>query len=828
MKKILFVAALAWVGAVVAGGWAPKLLQSIPEFQPLLAQTESAALSGEAAQYRAMLDQYCVGCHNSRLAQPTAVPVNLESVDMNDLLADAETWERVVRKLSRRAMPPQGMPRPDEANYTGFTNWLTTSLDRASAELNNPGSYVVHRLNRTEYSNAIRDLLALEVDVTELLPSDGGDFGFDNIATALNTSPLLLERYLTAALRISAAAVGDTAVSPGTTEYPIALTTTQKDYVPGLPLGTRGGVVVKHIFPADAEYVLGGRLNRTILNGYAGVAGQDVPNTFVVTIDGEQVFSVDIGGPEDHALVQDDQIALIPVLEERMKGEVFVTAGQHEVGFTWIDRPYQEQGVWQPTDRQSQEVHMTGGLPRLRTVSVEGPYNVTGISSTPSRELLFVCEPTAGAEAACAEEILTNLAQRAYRRPVTADDLEAPTFFFEDALENGGDFDAGIRAGVSRILASPSFLYRIERDAEGVEPGEAHQISDLDLASRLSFFLWSSIPDEELLDLAIAGRLRAPGVLDAQVRRMVSDERSEAFIEDFVGQWLRLRNLEARVQPDLLMFPHFDDNLRNAFRTETEMFFGYLVRENMSALDLIDADFTFVNERLAKHYGIDGVYGQRFRQVTLEDQNRRGLLGQGSVLSLTSVANRTSPVLRGVYILQTFLNTPPLPPPPSVPTLDESAGTREAPRTVRQQMEVHRANPVCASCHSIIDPVGFALENFDTVGQWRDVDLNGAAIDTSGVLADGAEVNGPGALRDAILSRPDAFAVTLTERLMTYALGRGIEPADMGVVRSVVRNAAQDDYRLMTIISGIVESAPFQMRTKLAPTGANEVVAQIN
>ena len=572
-----------------------------------------------------------------------------------------------------------------------------------------------------------------------------------------------------------------------------------------------------------------GRLVRGVEEGYAGVEGNDMPHTFVITIDGAEVYSAQVGGPKDHEVQAKDMNEARTLVDARMTGRVTVTAGPHDVGFTWRERPSQPQDVWQPSLRDSQEVHMIGGLPRLKTVGIEGPYNVTGVSTTPSRDRLFVCQPAGRPqeELACATRILTNLARRAYRRPVTAADVEAPMAFYKQSRESGGNFDAGIRSGVARILASPSFLYRIERDPAGLRAGAAHAVSDVELASRLSFFLWSSIPDETLLNLATTGRLREPGVLAAQVRRMIADERADALVSNFAGQWLQLRNLESKVAPDLLMFPDFDDNIRKAFRRETELFFGHIMRENRSALELLSADYTFVNERLAKHYGIPGVYGERFRQVKLTDPNRRGLLGQGSILSLTSVATRTSPVFRGKFILSTFLNTPPPPPPPNVPTLEESnKGAATAPKTVREQLEVHRSNPACASCHRIIDPPGFALENFNSVGQWRDADADGTPIDTAGVLADGAKVDGPAALRDAILSRPDAFVTTLTNRMLTYALGRGLEPSDMPVVRRIVKKAAQNDYRFASIIIGIVESAPFQMRTTLEPAETVNRVAQ--
>jgi mono/diheme cytochrome c family protein len=824
MKRVLVTAALVWAGAAVL------LAQSPPRAQPApRATAQPPSPSAERARYRALLNQYCVGCHNSRTASPANEPVNLESATLDDLLPHAATWERVLRKLSVRAMPPQDMPRPKEADYAAFTSWLAGSLDRAWQGRSTPGRYVVHRLNRAEYGNAIRDLLALDIDVTDLLPSDGANFGFDNIAASLNTSPLLLERYLTAAQRISAQAVGDPDMRPGTIEYSISREFTQKGHIDGLPLGTRGGTLVRHVFPADGEYKLSGRLVRGVEEGYAGVEGNDLPHTFVITVDGAEVYSAQIGGPKDHEVQARDMNEARTLVDARMTGRVRVTAGPHDVGFTWRERPAQPQDVWQPSLRDSQEVHMIGGLPRLKTVGVEGPYKVTGVSATPSRDLIFVCQPQAVLEEqACATKILTNLARRAYRRSVTAADVEAPIAFYKQSRESGGHFDAGIRAGVARILASPSFLYRIERDPAGLRAGAAHPISDVELASRLSFFLWSSIPDERLLNLAITGRLREPGVLEAQVRRMIADDRADALVSNFAGQWLQLRNLEAKVAPDLLMFPDFDDNTRKAFRLETELLFTYILRENRSALELLSADYTFLNERLAKHYGIPGVYGERFRQVKLTDPNRRGLLGQGSILSLTSLATRTSPVFRGKYILSTFLDTPPPPPPPNVPTLEESnkGGAAAAPKTVREQLEVHRNNPTCASCHRIIDPPGFALENFNSVGQWRAADAGGTPIDAAGVLADGARVDGPAALRDAILGRPEAFVTTLTNRMLTYALGRGLEPSDMPVVRRIVKKAAQNDYRFASIIIGIVESAPFQMRTTPEPVETINRVAQ--
>lgn len=817
MKKLAIIAALVCFGAAAQ----------------LAAQTGTRPGNAETAKYQALVNKYCVACHNQHTSFPSDGPVRLDGTAFDDLLGHADTWERVLRKLSVRAMPPQGAPRPTEAEYAGFTGWLSASLDRDWEGRSTPGRYVVHRLNRAEYANAVRDLLAVDIDVSDLLPTDGAEFGFDNIATALKTSPLLLEGYVNAAQRVSAMAVGDPQVSPGTTEHSISREFSQNGYIDGLPLGTVGGTVVHHVFPADAEYKLSGRLVRGVQEGYAGVEGNDIPYTFVITIDGTEVYSAPVGGPKDSEMQAADLAAAQPVIDKRMTGRARVTAGPHDVGFTWRERPFQKQDVWEPSKRDSQEVHMVAGMPKLRSVSIDGPYNVYGMSEGPSRRLLYVCHPNghASEDTECATKILTNLARHAYRRPVTPADVEAPMSFYKEARESGGKFDDGIRAGVARVLSSPYFLYRIEKDPPGARAGVAHPVSETELASRLSFFLWSSIPDEKLLDLAAAGKLREPAVLTAQLQRMIEDDRADALVDNFTGQWLQLRNLEAKVVPDLLMFPDFDDNMRKGFRKETEDFFGYILRNHRSTLELLSADYTFVDERLAKHYGIPGVYGPQFRKVKITDPNRRGLLGQGSILAMTSVATRTSPVFRGKYVLSTFLDTPPSPPPPNVPTLEESnKGVASVPKTVREQLELHRKNPACASCHRVIDPVGFALENFDSVGKWRNTGADGKPLDTSGTLADGTKVNGPAALREAILSRPDAFATVVAEKMMTYALGRGLEPDDMPVVRRIVKKAAQNDYQLSSIVEGIVESAPFQMRTTLEPVenahAAGTVVAR--
>jgi len=814
MKKVLVAAGALCLATVSLSQTSPKVV------------TPSTAAIQSPVAYQEMLNKYCITCHNERSKIPAGAPLALDKANLKDPGADADVWEKVVRKLGVGAMPPRNSPTPGSAQLNAFRSTLIANLDGAAAAKSYPGRYVLHRLNRTEYANAVRDLLDVRIDVSELLPSDGGDFGFDNIATALTTSPLLLERYLTAALRISELAVGDPEAEPGTATFSIGTVVSQGQHVEGLPLGTRGGLLAQYDFPADGEYVFYGRLLRTVAEGYMGVEGQETPHQFIVTLDGKQVFAAPIGGKEDHESSSKNIVISREEIDKRMTSpRIKVTAGPHEVGFTFIERPTQEQNMWQPVLRDSLEAHNPSGIPRLRTGNIVGPYNVSGISETASRKRLFTCKPKTGAqETPCAAEILSGVARRAFRRPATAADIKRPMEFYDDARKEGGDFNAGIRAGLARILASPAFVFRAEEDPVALPPGAPHRISDVELASRLSFFLWSSIPDDELLNLAIAGRLREPRVLEGQVRRMIADERADSLMTQFTGQWLQLRNLD-KVTPDLLMFPDFDDNVRQAFRRETELFFTSIVRENRSVLDVLDADYTFLNERLARHYGIQGVYGSRFRRVTVTDPNRRGLLGQGSFLSLTSVANRTSPILRGKFVISNLLNTPPLPPPANVPLLEESA-PKDRPSTVREQLELHRANPVCASCHRNIDPVGFALENFDAVGQWQEKTREGLKIDSAGVLSDGTAVDGPVALRNALLARPDVFAGTVTEKLMIYALGRGLEPVDMPVVRNIINGAAKKDYAMQSIILGIVESYPFQRRTKLTDNGAVKTVAQ--
>jgi hypothetical protein len=776
----------------------------------LLDRSPDARLSDQWA----MLGNYCVDCHND---SDFTGGLSLQGRSPEDVHADPEVWEEVVRKLRIGLMPPREQDQPDLEVRSAFLNSLIESLDAAAAAEPYAASTTVHRLNRVEYANSIRDLLGVEADIADLLPSDGGDFGFDNIAEVLTTSPLLLERYLTVAIRVADYAIGnaDAAVSAATYKIPIEVT--QDYHLEGLPLGTRGGVRVHHNFPADGEYVFAGRLVRGVEEGYFGIEGHDIPHEFLVFVDGDLVYTNFVGGKEDHdrSVAEGINVAQFAVDEKLTSPPIAVTAGPHEVIFTWKERPGASQDVWEPGLRASLEAHNPSGMPRLENGIIEGPYNVTGIGPTPSRDIVFACRPETEAQApACAEEILTNIARGAFRRPVGSEDIVDAMAFYQDERRAGGNFESGIRVALSRILVSPQFLFRVETESPDVPAGSTHPVSDYELASRLSFFLWSSIPDEELLAHAEAGSLREPEILEAQVRRMIADDRSSALVENFTGQWLQLRNLENRVRPDILLFPDFDDNLRQAFRRETEMLFAAVLRDDRPVHEIVDADYTFVNERLARHYGIDGVYGARFRRVELDDPNRFGIFGHGSLLSLT--ASGTAPILRGKFITTEFWNNPPPAPPADVPQLEESA-PEGRPSTIREQLEVHRANPTCAACHNNIDPIGFALENFDAVGQWRETTREGLEIDSAGILGDGRAIDGPVALRAALLSDPEVFAGTVTEKLLIYALGRGLEPADMPVVRSILRNAAETDYALSSIILGVVDSFPFQMRRNLPP-----------
>ena len=797
-------------GVVVAGAAAYFLMKPSPEAQ--------------LQDQWAMLERYCVDCHND--AEFTA-DLSFEGRRPDNVHADPAVWEEVLRKLTIHAMPPRKERQPPPEMVAQFAEGLQGTLDAAAAANPYAGSTTVHRLNRAEYANAVRDVLGVEADLSSLLPSDGGDFGFDNIAEVLTTSPLLLERYLTVALRVADMAVGNPEAALTATEYRVPFELTQDKHLDGMPLGTRGGTRATHTFPADAEYVFSGRLVRGVEEGLFGVEGHDRPHEFLVLVDGNTVFSAEVGGAALHELSVKEgiNIAQDSVNAAMTSPPIPITAGPHEVAFTWRERSPSEQNAWEPGLRASLEAHNPSGMPRLEDGVVEGPYNVTGVGETPTRDRIFVCRPASAVEEpACASQILSSLARRAFRRSVDADDIEASLAFYNDARAEGGNFDDGIRAAVSRMLVSPWFLFRVESDSADVPAGSNHPVSDSELASRLSFFLWSTIPDDELLTLAEKGQLREPRTLEAQVRRLVQDPRSDAMIENFVGQWLQLRNLESRVKPDFLLFPDFDDNLRKSFRKETELLFANVLRDDRPVQELVTANYTFVNERLARHYGIKGVYGARFRKVEVTDPNRYGLFGHGSLLSLTSVSSRTSPIIRGKFIQTEFWNNPPPTPPADVPALEASA-PKDRPSTVREQLELHRANPVCAACHNNIDPVGFALENFDADGSWRDKTREGLAIDSAGILLDGTPVSGPIELRGALLADPNLFASTVTEKMLIYALGRGLTPADKPVVREIVRNAARNDYSLVSIVLGIVDSYPFQNRTN-GGAAATATIAQ--
>lgn len=755
-------------------------------------------------QYREVLDTYCVTCHNQRLKTGGLA---LDTLNPEKVPDEPEVWEKVVRKLRAGTMPPQGVKRPDQATYNSLTLWLETQLNRAAEVSPYPGRPVVHRLNRSEYANAIRDLLALDIDPAALLPPDDSAYGFDNISDALGVSPSLEEHYLSAALKIGALAVGNPNVTPGSETWRIRQDLSQDQHIEGLPLGTIGGTLVHYNFPLDGEYTLQAKLYRTNLNIMRGL---EVSHQVEFSIDGNRVHVATIGGKDDLAGLFQKPTDTGDAVDARLRVRVPVKAGPHAVAVAFVQDPQvAEPDRLQPFLRSSVDNFDWSGHPHLQMLTVAGPFDARGAGDTPSRRRIFTCHPESPtAEAACAQQIVATLARRAYRQPVTGADVRPIMSFYESGRHSGG-FESGIELALERILASPRFVFRIERDPAGVLPGTAYRINDLDLASRLSFFLWSSIPDDELLKVASQGKLRNPVVFDREVERMLADPRAESLVTNFAGQWLQLRNLR-NVQPNTDDFPDFDDNLRQSFRRETELLFKSVVTEDRNVLDLMTADYTFVNERLARHYGIPDIYGSRFRRVAITNEARQGLLGQGSILALTSHAERTSPVVRGKWILENILGTPVPPPPPDVPPLKENQ-EGQRPRTMREQMAEHRTNAVCASCHKIMDPIGLALENFDAVGAWRSEDA-GAPIDATGQLADGTKVDGVVTLRKALLSRPEVFVGTLTEKLLTYALGRGLDYHDMPTVRAIIRDAATKNYRFSALILGVVHSTPFQMR----------------
>jgi hypothetical protein len=750
----------------------------------------------EASRHRALVSQFCADCHNSEEKKPG---LDLDTISKADVSRHTDVWEKAVRKLRVRQMPPADAPRPAERDYDDAIGSLETALDKVAADHPRPGrTATLRRLTRTEYQNAIRDLLALHIDAAALLPPDESSRSFDNVA-ASDLSPALLDRYVSAAQKIAALAVGSSGRTPGGDTIRVRPDITQEDHVPGLPLGTRGGALIPYTIPQDGQYEFQVRLAR---DRNEEVEGLKEPHELVLLVDRKRVASFTIEPPKD-ANHRD--------VDAHLKARLKVPAGEHQLGVTFLKYP----SSLLETRRQPYQAHFnTHRHPRISPavyqVSIIGPYEAEGPGDTPSRRRIFVSRPAKpDDEESCAKQILSVLVHRAYRRPVTDADLEKPLALFR-AARAGGDFDAGIEMALSSVLVNPQFLFRIERDPEGIAPGAAYRISDLELASRLSFFLWSSIPDDELLDLAEAGELRKIDVLEKQVRRMLADQRSQSLVTNFASQWLHLRNLEG-ITPDLRLFPDFDDNLRQSLRQETEQLLESVLREDRSVLDLLKADYTFLNERLAKHYEIPHIYGNRFRRVSLDKESERGgLLRQGSILMVTSYPTRTSPVIRGKWILENLLGTPPPPPLPDVPALKDN--TVSSNLSVRQRLAEHRNNAACASCHNLMDPIGFSLENYDAVGRWRTLEET-RPIDASGGLPDGSQFAGPGGLEQALLNRPDIYVGTLTEKLLSFALGREIEPYDGPAVRQIVRQAKADDYRFSSLIVGIARSTPFQMRT---------------
>jgi hypothetical protein len=754
------------------------------------------------AAERALLNQYCVTCHNDKTKTAN---FSLQREDINSVGDHPEVWERVIRKLRAGMMPPPGMPRPPLAKYEELRDWLEAQVDQKAATHPNPGSVVLHRLNRTEYANAIRDLLDLPIDVTMLLPADDSAHGFDNVAGSLTISPTLLEAYVTAATRIARTAVGFWK-SPTEAAYISPADTSQNQHIEGLPFGTRGGMAVRHSFPADGEYKF------SVQNFGLGkfIPGEKLE----FLIDNETVAMKDYAG-----------VGLVAANAADHDGSIDVTvpvkAGSHIVGVTFLATNYRPSlDLIRQYERKSLEdnpIPQIEYYPAIGILKIQGPFNATRPEDSRSIRKVYTCRPSnAEQEGPCAKEILATLMRRAYRRPVTAADQEWVLGFYQQG-RRAGRFEDGIELALRRILTSPQFLVRAEREPENTAPGQPYRITDLELASRLSFLLWSSIPDDELIEVASQNELHTSPILERQVRRMLADPKADALVGNFGDQLLYLRNLPA-TSPDGVFYPNWDDELRKSFRRETELLFDSIIKENRNVVDLLTADYTFLNERLAKHYGIPNIYGSQFRRVSLGPDlaYRRGLLGQGSVLSLTWVQNfRTSPVKRGVWVLENILGTPPPEPPPNVPPLEDSKGDNKI-MTLREQMTIHRKMEPCASCHKLMDPIGFALENFDADASWRTKQGGdgGVPLDTSAVLWDGTKVNGPIELRQALLRYSPQFVRMITEKLMTFSLGRGVEYEDMPVIRSIIRDADQDDDRFLAILMGIVKSAPFQMRTK--------------
>jgi hypothetical protein len=759
-----------------------------------------------AAEKWAFLEQYCTKCHNTT---DWAGSIAFDAMGPETIADEADVWEKTVRKLRGRLMPPAGNPQPDSHSLQSFVSWMENTLDRAALARPEPGHVGLHRLNRKEYANAVRDLLNVEVDASELLPRDDARDGFDNVATALQVSPSFISQYLAAAREVAIKALGNPNARP------VGVTYTAKGDMQffrgeNLPLGTRGGIAVIHDFPADGEYVI----NIANMAQALWVYNMEFENHLVVTLDRKKIYETTIGGEEDMRAIDQEQDPAVDAINRRLKDIRFTTtAGPHEIAVTFRHRTYSES-----EDRL--QSHVPGGgqdrILRVSSFEVRGPLNATGVSDTPSRRRIFSCYPEqATEEEPCARQIFTSLAGRAFRRPVTQEDVDTLMRFYRVGHESGG-FEAGIRQGLTALLVDPEFLYRANRPPQDAQPGSVFPISDLELASRLSFFLWSSVPDAELLELAGQNRLREPEVLAAQVRRMLADPRAATLASNFAFQWLNMAKLE-EIVPDGVVFPNLNGDIREDFKEELRLFIDSVFRENRSVLDLLDADYTFLNERLALHYGIRDVRGSHFRRVQLKDSVRFGLMGKGAVLMVSSYPNRTAPVLRGAFILERIWGTPPAAPPPNVEALKENKEHEKA-RTVRELMAQHSSNPTCHACHGIMDALGFTLENFDAVGQYRERDrFAGEPIDASGELPDGTRLNGPDDLRKALLAKPDQFVQTLTEKLLMYALGRSLEHTDMPLVRAIVRNAAADDYRFQTLVMNIVTSPAFQMQRTPAP-----------
>ena len=815
-----------------------KFLLAVCMAAPSLLLAAESVHQSVSASNRALLDQYCVICHNQAVVNSLATSneglqttqlrnlgLTLDTEDVSDLAANPEVWEKVIKKLRVGVMPPPNYPRPDKVRYDGFRTWLENELDSIAANRANPGrTQAFHRLNQTEYRNSIRDLLDLNIDVSDLIPADAPDqYGFDNNAEVLALSPLSVERYVNAAHKIAELAIGAPPRGASITTYDVPLNLIQDDRLSeDLPFGSRGGTAIEHLFPVDGEY----RITLNLQTNYVDfVRGFDDANEVELSLDGEHLQTYAFGGdapgiPAPYSYAgnirgsDDWEEFMMAFADEGFELVLPVKAGPRVIGATFPREMWEAEGVQQPRlfGYQLAVTELPDGNPGIGSVEIEGPLSIDGSGITPSRQQIFSCEPiSADEEPACARQILSSLARRAYRRAVTENDVQGLMEFYKQGQLEGG-FETGIQFALERLLVSPDFLFRIEQDPRNAEPDSMYPVTDTELASRLSFFLWSSLPDDELLDLVERSELRDPGVLETQVKRMMSDSRSSGFIENFVGQWLYLRNLDG-IYPDPAAFPEFDENLREAFQRETELFIDDQIRSDRSLRELLSADYTYVNERLAEHYGIPKIYGNRYRKVMLEGAERGGLFGHGSLMMVTSYPNRTSPVLRGKFVLENLLGGPPPEPPPNVPALETSNDGKQL--TMREAMAMHRENPACRVCHAAMDPIGFSLENYDAVGKWR-TQFAGQAIDASGLLPDGNTFDGPDGLRGLLLERPDDFVGTITEKLMRFALGRSLEYYDMPEVRGIVRAAREDDYRWSSVILGVIKSAPFQMRgTKL-------------